>query len=297
MKFISLSLALATAGFSASSHAAQTDYSVVSLGVESINYQEKLDSFVNTDGFSTDTTVTNPMHRAKSYTVIDKDWGFYIGTASTLMQNSTTEDWDFNGIGKVQTNEFRVNVAELELKGAYNLSENSQLIFGGSFFSLHFTRSEFRRAAQADALDAKLKEADPLNSFVVNPGSVSESIDNVELMIGYLIDSEFGQSADFNWYVGVEAALPVYYRVTNSSTDNIELDKTLGGGYAINGYTGVRWKVSKRMSADIGVRAQYKIRDSITGDYTDRDGESRTSTLPDVTYSALQAFVGINWRY
>ncbi|AWB68213.1 hypothetical protein C2869_18135 [Saccharobesus litoralis] len=322
---IAIALAcVASTGLAAKEKKKLPNFSMVGIGFEHVGYQESVNNFLQSVGkeganLKTDSVVINPIHRAVSFSSISEDYGFYIATSSTLINNLVDEEWNLTDFGAVQNNQLQVSTAELELKLAYNLDAGSQLLIGGGFNTYDFSRFGFKFAGDEAKNTGGYKLDNFLKDFtrdrLINegkltipqineeveksglklaPGAVSESNDNIEISIGYRYDTELANEAGkFHWFAGAELNFPLFYRVINSENEEVEHSGSIGDGYGVQGYGGIRYLVTKKVSLDVGLRAQMRNRARID----EKLDNGLTQTLPEITYTNVQYFLGINWRH
>jgi hypothetical protein len=87
-KFLSLLFILCSSVTNANN---QASYSEIKIGVENISYSETLNNLAGLGRLSQAIDITNPTIRQTSYSDINKHWGFYIKTASTISTDISTE--------------------------------------------------------------------------------------------------------------------------------------------------------------------------------------------------------------
>ncbi|WP_111976704.1 hypothetical protein [Algibacillus agarilyticus] len=293
----------------------EINYSVISIGFEQVSYQESITNFLGgiqeSENLKTKTSVMNPMHRSKSYSTLSDDWGVYIGTSSTLIQNVEKEDWKLGSFGSIQENDFKVSSSELEIKAAYQLYPGGQFIIGTMFNTYDYSRYHLKESTGSAPLNKVLKdfirqkhtelgdspeviEAEVAKAGLkIVTGAITESSDNIEIGVGYAYDSEFAQNGNWHWYAGAEISVPLYYRVINSSSEGNEHTGSVSEGFGLHTYAGTRYLFTENVSFDLGLRGIYKKRDQLEKTL-DNGG---TQTLPDITYQSMQYFIGLNWRH
>jgi hypothetical protein len=305
---------LMAAAASSGVNAAPKSFGSVEVGFENITYRENISIFGRE--LSQDSNILNPIQHTLSYTAFDnKDYGFYLESTSTLFENFDTETWELDGYGPIQTNDLMMSSIDVKLQGAYNVAKRSQIIGGLSFFVLDFTRSSLARAAGGDAFhtdivngvyDAQLTagqiaqvdcdsdgpgdgDNDGELGFCTSPGSVSESQNSVEFLLGYVYDTNLGLSREFSWYAQAELALPIWHRTANSNFQGEVLDE-FGGGWGVNTRAGLRWSVSKKVNVTLGAVANYKTREQVT-----KTVSTGTLSVPEVEYTNIQFLAGLVW--
>lgn len=305
---------LIAASFSSGVYAEPKSFGSLEFGFETITYREDISIFGRE--LSQSSTIINPIQHSLSYTAFDnKKYGFYLESASTLFENYETEEWDLGGYGTIQSNDLLMSSIDVKVQGAYNFAERSQILAGLSFFVLDFTRSSLVRESGGDTFHQdivggvydsfltpeQIAEVDcdsdgPGNAdddgekgFCTSLGSVSESQNSVEFLLGYLYDSNLSESRDFSWYAQAELAIPIWHRTTNSNFEGSALD-SFGGGWGFNTRAGIRWSVSEKINLSLGTMFNYKSRDQV-----DEVVGSRTLSVPDIEYTNLQFVGGLVW--
>lgn len=306
---------LAATTFASGVNAAPKSYSSLEFGFETITYREDI-SVLGQD-LSQDSKIINPIQHTVAYTALDNAaYGFYLESTSTLFENYETEEWSLGGYGPIQTNDLLMSSIDVKVLSAYNMGDQSQFLMGVSLFVLDFTRSSLARPSGGKSLHDDIvagnydnfHSAEQVNDadcdadgpgdgdddgekgFCMSEGSISESQNSIELLLGYHYDSNLGLSNKFSWYAQGEFALPIWHRTTNSNFQGVTLDD-FGGGWGLNARAGMRWSVTENFNLSLGAAANYKVRDQIDG--TRDDGGS--ISVPNVEYTNIQFMAGLMW--
>jgi hypothetical protein len=306
---------LSSALVSASAVAAPNpSFSEIRLGFERIDYSEKLDNVAGITDLEQSASVTNPAIRQLSYTGIDDDWGFYIGSAATIATSIDTEVWNAKEFGNVQQNDFKIKANEIALSMAYNLTRATQVTFGARIHTSSFTRSSFKLGPAANSFDEALKalgEGDELPRFDLpgqrkdsadvladNPSYLAPVISITEDQMGILgavgirYDSRLADAFnDVSWYAETEVSTPFYSRTQNTSIESVTLTDSFNG-WGVMARAGVRYQLKEHIALMVGVDAQYKERDKISEEI---DGRRRT--VPNIKFENVSFSAGLQWSY
>lgn len=296
-------------------------YSEIRLGFETIDYNEQLGSVAGLTGLSQSATVSNPAIRQLSYTGINDDWGYYIGSSATLATSIDEEVWSTDKFGDIQKNDFKMKANEIELTAAYNFSKAIQFTFGARIHTSSFTRSGFAFVRPgAEQLDEALKALrytdedtgvevvprfdlsgqrkganDPLAD---NPSYLTPVVSVTEDQLGFIgaagirYDSRLADAFnDFSWYAEAEVSTPIYSRVQNTSKAAVTLTDNFNG-WGVMARAGIRYQLVEHISVMLGVDGQYKERDAISEEVNDQ-----RSRVPNIEYSNVSISAGLQWSY
>ncbi|KID58899.1 hypothetical protein JF50_00045 [Pseudoalteromonas luteoviolacea] len=292
-------------------------YSEVRLGFESIDYSESLADVAGFGQLSQSISVSNPAVRQLSYTGIDEDWGFYIGSAATISTEIDQETWSLKDFGAIQQNDFKVKANELAFTAAYNYQRAVQLTFGMKIFTSSFTRSNFKFVNPGatkfdDALKAlPREEGDPVPRFDLpgqtkdgddvlqdNPAtlvpviSVTEDQMGVLATLGARYDSKLSRPSDkLSWYIEGELSTPVYSRIQNTQFETTTLTDSFNG-WGVMARTGLRYQLVEHIAVMFGVDAYYKERDTVT-----EEVNGRRLRVPEIEYTNVSLTAGLQWSY
>ncbi|MCF2858811.1 autotransporter outer membrane beta-barrel domain-containing protein [Pseudoalteromonas sp. SMS1] len=292
-------------------------FSEIRLGFETIDYNESLQDVAGFGQLSQSISVTNPAVRQLSYTGVDDEWGFYIGSAATISTEIDTETWSLRNFGAIQQNDFKVKANELAFTAAYNYHSAIQLTFGMKIFTSSFTRSNFRFVNPgATDFDNALKalprdEGDPVPRFDLpgqakdgddalqnNPASLVPVISVTEDQMGLLAtvgaryDSKILQPNEtISWYVEGELSTPIYSRIQNTQFETTTLTESFNG-WGIMARAGVRYQLVEHIALMVGVDAYYKERDTVTEELN-----GRRLRVPEIEYTNVSLTAGLQWSY
>ncbi|MBL4583724.1 MAG: hypothetical protein JKX83_03805 [Pseudomonadales bacterium] len=234
--------ALVVAGQLASASASA--YSSLSVGVETLRYQE-LTTFINPTNpdfgktLKTVSTISSPVYRTSSLTKVNEQFEFSLDASSTLLPQDDTEVWTVDGILR-QTNQVDMLHSSITLTGHYLLNKNHRFLAGPSY-----TLNTFRRFGFADP----------------TLGVLEERSASVILNFGYGYESERSASKRFNYSAKILAGIPVYQLTENTAYPGFEF--TDAGGYNIDIEGSVTYGVFDKLQ--VGVFASYS--------FMKRDGE------------------------
>jgi hypothetical protein len=289
-------------------------FSELRLGFESIDYSEKLDRVAGITDLRQKASVTNPTIRQLSYTGIDDNWGYYIGSAATIATAIDTEVWTAKEFGQIQQNDFKIKANEIALSLAYNLTKATQITFGTRIHTSSFTRSSFKLGPDAGKFDEALKalgEGDDIPRFDLpgqrkdstdiladNPSYLTPVISITEDQMGILgavgirYDSRLADAFnDVSWYAESELSTPFYSRTQNTSIESVTLTDSFNG-WGVMARAGVRYQLKEHIALMVGVDAQYKERDKISEEI---DGRRRT--VPNIEFKNVSFSAGLQWSY
>lgn len=174
---------------------------------------------------------------------------------------------------------------------------------GVNYTTFSFSRYNFAPAAGTDAFNTALGTGtlrewvaagkDPGTFPGLNPdtrqGAISEDVNAVAEMLGYQYDSFFVKpDAQFRFFGGVKAGVPLYYQVDNSSLPGVSFVGTVNSGYDLGANLGMGWNISKSFSVLGTVDYTYKHRFEI---------DKGNSMVPENEVQSMQTAIKLNWDF
>ena len=206
-------------------------FSYFAVGIESINYRERISALGGT--IETDTTTENVVLLSGGRTFINRTWSFSINAASTLYPNRTTEEWeltsaidvpvDTTGDGNVdstarfepqrlQSNSFTYSQSATQILAHYH----PQLwwsIDGGMTYSL----GTFKRFA----FTAHSALAQDLGDTVVEETFAELTIHGGGSIVVPIVDG-------FRFRLATQVGTPVVSRIENTRHPDLVFNSTTG---------------------------------------------------------------------
>jgi len=277
--------------YAAEDNMSELSYTQFGLGIEAVSYQERMS--VGAGELRMKTQVNNIIQRSGGYTPISRKSGFIIDTISSIDSGNSTENWNLGNLGRVQTDNMRVEMTEVNLEGVRVYKPGHFFSGGLGVRNLKFTRSNF----QASAVIRDI----PL-------GAIAESNINVVATLGYRYDSFFIEpERTIRTAFMVQTGIPVYYGVENTggsmwnrqsviNTVNaavtaqppVSIVKYFPSGYDIklNGLVG--YKINNRFTISSFTELAYTKRSSMT---------KANATVPEVTVLALRSTLSMLWTF
>ncbi len=259
-------------------------FTTFGVGIESITYQEKtlLRGGIPVE---TETTLTNIVQRSAGYTSVSPKIGFFLETASSLDNGTDQEGWEIAGGTIIQTNEMKIKTSELNLLGAYHLRPGHMFTAGLDVFSLNFSRSDVHTSSKVQ--NAAL-------------GAVSEDSFSFIGVLGYRYDSVFARpEAPLRFRCGVKASVPVYYKVYNSGSAELERQLDASDNYLYQPeHEPIRDNTGEIISYQHIDANGYLINESEEDHYVTNIVQSDPITLENVFGGGygVGADIGLGWR-
>ena len=210
--------------------------------------------------------------------------GFYINTASSLVSTAETETWNQQGNGAIQLNEAKAKLAELDIHLVRHFRQHPGFHagVGANVYSANFTRYAFRLTENAPQGLAAL------------PGAVSEDVTNLSAVLGLYYDSFFRDPGSRLRLTGlVQAGLPLYFSVENSSLPGEAFTSSIDGGVDLGAKAGAGYRLSKNFTALASLEWRYRHRDKIIKKLSD----GRVAEAPDNDLHSWRPVVGVAWAF
>lgn len=299
-------IVLAAAALTAPAHADEVihnkPFSYFGIGYEFINYRENIT--LSGQDLKMDVTFANPVQRSGAYIPFDQRYGVYLGSSATLRSSAAGETWNYPGVGAIQADDTKFSWYELNITGAYNLAPAHQLTGGFDYYSLKFTRYNFRSASGTDAFNTQVVQVptyadwesqgnDPRTYPGLRPennmNTIVEDVTSLDIAVGYRYDSFFS-SPEGPWRLmaGIRAGVPVYYNVENTQLPGTSFTGSVSKGYNIGADAGISWNFSKNFSLFGRVDYNLKHRDQI---------DKGSSSIPETRVMSTQTTLGLNWAF
>lgn len=332
MKPNRLAIALLLAAPVASAEFKNTSYSFFSAGAEYVSYAEHLDDF---GGQTVDSSYSavNMVQRSGGYTAVNDKLGFFIKTASTLIANEETEEWEADGLsGSIQKDVAAMNFQMLDIMLAYHMGNGGYWLGGVHYQKISFSRFGWENTSQTDAFaqlveddmraDASLMAqiTDLVNSgtAVDSAGNVITTVDqyfeairfdpeqtsdvvfedasNFSITGGYEYDSYFvNQAKGLRYTYGGRLGLAVYENLLNSGRETA-MTRSFGGGVDLHLSAGIGYQFTPEIGTLLMAEGNATWRDEITEKLS--DGESqRTVSLPENTFYAVSLTASVFWNF
>lgn len=306
-----------------------TSYSFFALGSERVNYSEHLNNF---GGSKVDSSfsATNIVQRSGGYTAIDDTFGFFIKTASTLITEETTEDWDAKGFsGPIQQDTAAMNFQMLDINLAYHLGNGGYLLGGVHYQKISFSRFGWKNTNQTNAFANSVEDYirntpalyDPIVQGITdglftdangNPITteneyfaatrfspedtedvVFEDSTSASITAGFEFDSYFiNQNLGLRYMAGAQAGYNIYEYVLNSS-QNRSLSRNFGGGIDLHVSAGFGYQFKPEIGAMLILETNATWRDGIK----DTLPSGQSIQLPDNTFYAYALTSAFFWNF
>lgn len=278
-------------------------FSDIELGIETINYSEKLQNLAGYGQLQQDINVYNITTRNSAYVAINDEFGLYLDGFASLAPSVQTETWSLGEFGDIQQNDFKINHNELAFRLSYKWTEQHRIISGFRLSSLSFIRSHFEfEQPGANEFNAQL-EADGMEPFVLPNGdisdryksnvAISEIQDEFIALFGYRYEpNELPNQGDWTWYAGIEAGIPIY-SITQNTTIQGETLNEFFGGYSLIGKLGLRYQLFDNLGLLATFTSYYKYRDVVTED----KGNGNSVSVPEVNFYNNAVTLGLRWSY
>lgn len=278
-------------------------FSDIELGIETINYSEKLKDLAGYGQLKQDIAVYNITTRNSAYVAINDEYGLYLDGFASLAPSVQTETWSLGEFGDIQQNDFKINHNELAFRLSYKWTEQHRIISGFRLSSLSFIRSHFEfEQPGADEFNAQL-EADGMEPFVLPNGDISDKYksnvaiseiqDEFIALFGYRYEpNELPNKGEWTWYTGIEAGIPVY-SITQNTTIQGETLNEFFGGYSLIGKLGLRYQLFDNLGLLATFTSYYKYRDVVKED----TGNGNSVSVPEVNFYNNAVTFGLRWSY
>ena len=328
MKSNRLTLALCLAAPLAQAEFSNTSYSFFAAGAEYVSYSEHLPDFAGQE-VDSDFTAVNLVQRSGGYTAVNDKLGFFIKTASTLIANEETEEWEAKGLsGPIQEDVAAMNFQMLDILMAYHLGNGGYWLGGVHYQKISFSRFGWKNTNQTDAFAQLVEDNMRANSSLmeeitdyVNSGDagtaittvdeyfeairfnpeatasvVFEDASNFSITGGYEYDSYFmNQSEGLRYTFGGRVGFAVYENLLNSGRQTA-MTRSFGGGLDLNLKAGIGYQFSPEIGTMLIAEANATWRDEITEPLNEDESE-RTISLPDNTFYAYALTGSVFWNF
>jgi len=266
-------------------------FSSFGLGGESLNYGEF--TLLSGAALKQNALNNNLSLRTESYTPAGDNTGFYITATTTLDSRASQEKWNLNSFGTVQSNLREMRISDVSVDGVYHLTPGIHVLLGVGLSSTAFTRSNFQAGAGLNAFNNYLT-AKGQGSLSLNTGAVSEQIFNVLLRTGLRYDNFFSTDEHkIRFIAGVNAAVPMYYSVENTS---------LPGYNWVNAFKGV--DLSAELGVGMSIYKNFSWLGMIEAIYRERAQTAKLATsatssawVPKTIITGIRYTVNINWTF
>ncbi len=278
-------------------------FSDIELGIETINYSEKLNNLAGYGRLKQDINVYNVTTRNSAYVAINDEFGLYLDGFASLAPSIQTETWSLGEFAAIQQNDFKINHNELAFRISYKYTEKHRIISGFRLSSLSFIRSHFEFVQPgADNFNAQLA-ADGNAPFVLPNGDISEQYkSNIAIseiqdefigLIGYRYEpNELPARGDWTWYTGIEMGIPIYSITQNTTIEGETLNEFFGG-YSLIGKLGLRYQLFDNLGLLATFTSYYKYRDVVKED----TGNGNSVSVPEVNFYNNAVTLGLRWSY
>lgn len=311
MSLMKFAAALATLSLSASLVAEEErrfpGLNSTQLGMQTIHYQETLQSFADIGDLTTDITVTNTVLFASSYTSLEGRWGFLLNSKSDVAKEYTKDTWNVSGFGNVQRNTSKLSLAEIVAQGVYHLDDEVYIAFGGQLKTIGFVRSNFEAIGEASDLNKQIRESDKYfldpnpPQILTSPLAIEEDLTYFNAMAGIHYNTAFSaQRKRFTWHVGANLALPVYSTAKNSQLEQqygIETIDDSFNGFEARLNAGISYELKKGVALTIDADFMLAHFNEMSKTFTDESSGNieRTASIPEIDMSGTQISFGILW--
>lgn len=223
-------------------------FSYFGLGVDSMTYKESTNAYGM--GINTKSTASVPVQRSGAYTAVNDQWGFGIFTVSSLYGEDNPESWKTKSFGTVQTNDVSLKRTDVTITGVRQIGGGNYFSGGFNYSDFSFVRSNYKKTNTYDALVTSVG-LDPTKTENQPPsGSTSEESSSLNLMLGYGYDNYFKfENEGLRTFASVQAGVPLYRRVTNTTVDPVLTD-FFASGYKAQLAAGLGWQFSEKLSVN-----------------------------------------------
>jgi hypothetical protein len=285
-------LILCFAIFASNTSVAADSFSELDFGFDRINYEEHLSDvghLGDAGRLQQSASVLNPTIRNLSFSELEEKWGLIVRGSSTLATSLEQERWSVGRYGTVQEDEFKLKYADIGAAITYELKPKLQLLVGGNFTSSGFTRSNFARIEPgATQFETAIKPS----TLVVFSGAINEDQYAFLATVGLRYDTRFESAhSKLTYYGEINGGVPLYSLIQNTTIPNESLTASFNG-WGISGSAGIRYQLTRKLSAKFGINAQYAERNEIIS-YKDNS----RMRVPDIQITTLGAGFGIAWIY
>ncbi len=275
------------------------NFTIFSLGYENVNYKEASGALT-----SSGRHMNNMMQASKAYTAINDDFGFYISTVSTLVTNSSAEQWSVSPYGTIQTNQRRMSAVDLYIDAAMNMSDGWQLTMGLGWNKETFTRAGYAypQGVRGNCVftatgctftpnaSGIFQEIAPGGVVIARlDGATVEDSNSLMLRFGVRYDTFFTDDSQWRLMAGTQAAVPLYYYVTSSILPGLTW-KSSFRGYNLHVDGGMGYKLTPK----------FDVLFLLSGDYRYRPQTNPGVgglTVPNTKVFILRPSIGLGWSF
>jgi len=213
----------------------QSAFSSFSIGASLIDYEESPRLTVDGRVIDVETDLgAIPTQSSNAFVAIDRRWGFYLFSVSTLGVPRSTELWQIDE-QIVRTNRVSFEQQSIGVLGSRRWRSNYQWLFGARYSKLEFKR--FSASLTPESANFGI------TADTFSDGTVSETVWDISVLLGFEKSTLFlGDSNGWQYQWQVTVAVPL-----TSSLSNTEVEQGRAFSDSFNGY-GVR------LSAVLGFR-------------------------------------------
>jgi len=263
-------------------------YSYFGLGLDFLYYEENTAKKLAGETVDIETvTNINITQQSGAYASVNRDWGFYLVTASTLGESSVDETWLVNDTA-IRRNKVAFQRLRLGFLGTRLLRGSHYLVLGG-----HYTNTEYKRFA-GEFTSAAANLGIDENDFT--QGAIIEKVWDVSGVIGYEYSTFFTKRTP-GWNFQVQALLGVPLITSVSNTD---VNK---GGSIVENYSGIQLRMNAGVGyqfhpkaiAALALEFGYLRRDASDNKYLDAAGN--TTELPETVVMYVYPRFVMSWSF
>lgn len=269
-------------------------YSYGGIGIETVTYSEN--GLTRGKNFNSKAKVTSPVYMTGSLTQVNEKFDFSIDAISTLVSNSTTENWEYDN-QFAQSNQFDSSLSELKVLLHYKLKKQHKMLIGPKYTSFSAKRHTFKdsngnpfvyRNSDANSTPIKNDKGETLPSV----GLSEENVSTFSLALGYEFENEPFGSDEIRFKVSTLLTKPIWRRADNTAFEEVSFKSTTGYGYELNSYLG--YKLMKNV--EIGLFAEYNLSKKNNADYTN-DSKGNRVQWPNNELKVFRSGIKLLWNF
>ena len=248
-----------------SSTTGRAGYSFFGAGSDFMDYEENTTRQIDGKTIDVETSIgLNFTQQSGAYVTVNKDWGFYLVTASTLGESGSDEAWQIDDV-TVRSNKVAFERQRLGFLATYQLASKDFLLLGAQYGSTEFKRFAASLTPQATAFG--------IDDTTFSAGTVSENVWDLSVVAGYEWNTLFNSpAAGWRYQLQLIAGIPLTTSITNTDVNEGESFSAGFNGLQLRLNWVYGYQFSENVLAAFSLELGFARRNAISRDFTDASG-------------------------
>ena len=237
----------------------RSGYSFFGAGYDLVDYEENTVRII--DGKTVDVETASGLkftQHSGAYISVNSDWGFYLGSSSTLGESQSEEQWQIDDISVI-TNKVSFERQRIEGLITYRFAPERYFLLGVQYSNIDFKRFAAHLTPEAASFG--------VDETTFSAGTVSESVWDLSLKIGYEMSTLFDSNhPGWQYQVQAIAGLPLTTSITNTDVNEGQSYNRHFGGIQLRLNLLYGYQFNEHIVAALSLELALRRRDAISHD-------------------------------